>query len=370
MPLKTLILGRILPFVVGVSVGCGIAFILCWTNWWNEVNQVQVLLQPAPSHPGLHSEEKELIPDYYEHPLDNWKEESQEQEKLPSVLGCPDRPLRLLILVLSSPTSSIKRMAIRGTWINAYKSIRSRNSSVRTLFLVGLLDLSEEKVSSLREENGFHHDMLLLEDLKDSYYNLSAKVLHGLQWSQRENVEFDYLIKTDDDSYVRIKEVSDALKQMKCPKDLYWGYFMGYAFPEPSGKWMERNWFKCPHYMPYAMGGGYILSHRVVKAATRFSERLILYSNEDTTVSSWLSPYKLVRKHDLRFNVESVSHGCNNDYLISHKERVKTLHIKYMSLLKNGTLCVQEKEIQPAYIYNWTANPLECCQRIHGLPIA
>ena len=177
------------------------------------------------------------------------------------------------------------------------------------------------------------------------------------------------MVKTDDDSYIRIEKLAAALIKMNCEERLYWGYFMGHAFPELTGKWAETRWFHCPHYLPYAMGGGYVLSRRTVQAIVRFSSRLKLYSNEDVAVASWLAPYRLVRKHDLRFNVESLSHGCNNGYIISHKERVRMLYEKYTSLLRNRTLCSEEKEIRPAYVYNWTVSPLQCCERLKGLQV-
>ena len=279
--------------------------------------------------------------------------------------GCPNRPLHLVLLILSSPTGVSRRNAIRGTWLHDYRSSRLK---VTAKFLIGLLNLSRRRIGNLTNEEATFGDMLLLPDLRDSYSNLSTKVLMGLKWAY-EGATFDFVIKTDDDSYVRIEKVAAALIKMNCEDRLYWGYFMGHAFPELTGKWAETRWFHCPHYLPYAMGGGYVLSRRTVQALVRFSSRLKLYSNEDVAVGSWLAPYRLVRKHDLRFNVESLSHGCNNGYIISHKERLRMLYEKYTSILRNKTLCSEEKEIRPAYVYNWTVSPLRCCERQKGLQV-
>ena len=279
--------------------------------------------------------------------------------------GCPNRPLHLVVLILSAPGGVMRRNAIRGTWLHDFRSSRLR---VTAKFLVGLRSLSRNRVSNLPTEETTFGDMLFLRDLEDVYSNLSTKVLMGLKWAHKSTT-FDFVIKTDDDSYVRIEKVAAALKKTNCEERLYWGYFMGHAFPELTGKWAETQWFHCPHYLPYAMGGGYVLSWRTVQAIVRFSDRLKLYSNEDVAVGSWLAPYRLNRKHDLRFNVESLSHGCSNMYLISHKERVRMLYEKYTSLLRNKTLCSLEKEIRPAYQYNWTVSPLDCCIRQKGLQI-
>lgn len=281
--------------------------------------------------------------------------------------GCPDRPLKLVILILSAPSGVMRRNAIRGTWV--HDSHVSRTTRVTTRFMVGTLGLTAERLGNLTYEQSRFGDMLLQENLHDSYSNLSTKVLLGLTWAHA-NLPYDYIIKTDDDSYVRIEKTVTAIRNMGCIDMLYWGYFMGYAFPEPTGKWAENNWFVCPHYLPYAMGGGYVLSKAAVNLALRYSHRLKVYSNEDVTVGSWFAPYRVHRKHDLRFDVESVSHGCNNHYIISHKERVRSFYEKYTSLVRNQTLCREEKEIRPGYEYDWKADsPLSCCKRTKGLEI-
>ena len=352
-PIRSLILSNFISFMVGLSLGCVCVIVLSWGNFLKG-DQMEVLVHvtSAPPDRAFFSQIKSVKFQ------NGWKKDYSLNE----IPGCPDRPLHLLILVLSAPNLSKRRNAIRQTWMHAYKS---RNVLATTRFLVGLLNLSEERLSLLKKEQDDNGDLLLLEDLNDSYKNLSAKVLLGLKWTLEENKKFDYVIKTDDDSFVRIEGISDALRQMGCHEDIYWGYFIGNAWPRDRGKWKEHEWLMCPHYLPYAVGGGYVLSQKVVKMMMKFSDRLVLYHNEDTTVSSWLTPYRLLRKHDVRFNVESQSHGCNNKYLITHKEMVKSLYSKYSNLVKNGALCLQEKTVRRAYIYNWTATPPNCCKRVN-----
>ena len=366
----------LLPFLMGFVVGGGLvclAYLECLGGLWAcpQQGEVEVLVQVAPDTRSLQGDVIQNLSaggvPFQHHPsAGRVPFQHHPKAHVVSLLpGCPSRPLHLFILVLSAPSGSLRRTAIRGTWVHDY---RNRVVKVTTKFLVGTYELEEERASALGKEEEMFGDLLLLKGLKDSYWNLSAKVLLGLEWAN-DNLEFDYLVKVDDDSYVRVEGISNVLRELHCDKHLYWGYFMGQAFPEPTGKWAELKWFHCPHYLPYAMGGGYVISQRTVRMLVQFSDRLILYNNEDVTVASWLAPYRLNRKHDIRFNVESLSHGCNNGYLISHKEKVRSFYVKYSSLIKNGTLCEQEKEIHPAYIYNWTGSPLDCCKRVKGLPV-
>lgn len=279
---------------------------------------------------------------------------------------CPGNQLQLMVLILSAPNGSLRRNAIRGTWLH---DTSPELVKLNLRFLIGTRDLAPEQLNPLSSEDEMFHDILFLPDHKEAYSNLTAKVLLGLVWADK-NLEFDYLVKADDDSYVRIIPLVSALRKLKCPTLLYWGYFIGHAVPETAGRWAEKHWTICPHYLPYAMGGGYVLAREVVRLIGRFHHHFKLYSNEDVSLGSWLAPFHVTYVHDLRFNTEAASHGCSNDYIISHKEKVRGLYEKYVNIKKNGTMCSEEKEIRPAYIYNWTAaSPLECCERSKGIPV-
>ena len=41
---------------------------------------------------------------------------------------------------------------------------------------------------------------------------------------------------------------------------LYWGFFRGDAHVKHVGPWAEPKWYLSETYLPYAHGGGYILS--------------------------------------------------------------------------------------------------------------
>ena len=278
---------------------------------------------------------------------------------------CPEK-LHLLILIPSRPNGVVERNSIRYTWL---RGCNSSKVDVTARFIVGSYNLNHQILQSLINEQKRYHDLLILENLLDSYWNLTMKVKLAFEWAYKYVDSFDYVLKVDDDSFVRVDKMVIALRKMKCEKRLYWGYFMGRAPPEPMGRWVETEWHMCRHYLPYAFGGGYIMSKDVLEVMMRFSGKLKHYNNEDVTVGSWLAPYQLVRKHDLRFDVESFSHGCNNNYIVSHKQLVPDMYQKFATLNRKGTLCGAEIETKPAYIYNWTTLPVYCCDRISRLPV-
>ena len=94
----------------------------------------------------------------------------------------------------------------------------------------------------------------------DSYQTLTAKVLASFVQLSR-NVKFEYLLKVDDDSYVQLPKILEELKNSNFDKSLYWGFFDGRAPVLSRGKWAEKEYRLCDKYIPYAVGGGYVLSH-------------------------------------------------------------------------------------------------------------
>ena len=92
---------------------------------------------------------------------------------------------------------------------------------------------------------------------------------------------------------------------------LYWGHSKHKSpmITNPNNKWAEHNWFLCDHYLPIAIGGGYIISANPIHKITITSDYLQLYNSEDISVSVWLSAYKIERKDGEHFRT-----AVQNDY--------------------------------------------------------
>ena len=51
-----------------------------------------------------------------------------------------------------------------------------------------------------------------------------------------QDYEFDYVLKTDEDSYVRVWKIVKSLRVLDCNQLLYWGQFTGRSLPMISGR--------------------------------------------------------------------------------------------------------------------------------------
>lgn len=153
---------------------------------------------------------------------------------------------KLLVLVISAVKNQDRRDAIRETWAQV-------NEDVKVLFV-----LSQDRF--LNAEKLVHNDILEV-NVPDKYQLLSLKLLES--FNSVYSINFDYLLKCDDDTFVDIRKVVSELVYAPNYK-FYWGYFDGNAHIKRVGKWKETKWILCDKYLPYALGGGYVLSKDLV----------------------------------------------------------------------------------------------------------
>lgn len=168
---------------------------------------------------------------------------------------------RLIILIVSSPDNLERRATIRKTWL------AQKQATVKHLFVIGTLDILPEQRETLHSENQKFNDLLLISKVLDSYGTLTKKVLYAFK-EIYGCYEFDFLMKCDDDTFVLIHKVLKELDKWDnkgTRKELYWGFFNGKAQVKRNGPWKETDWILCDYYLPYALGGGYILSYNLIK---------------------------------------------------------------------------------------------------------
>ena len=200
----------------------------------------------------------------------------------------------LMVGIVSAPSHFRERAAARRTWLRYANNVPRGRVAHR--FFVGRVATSTtmSNVSAhwlarqLAEEQSAHGDLVALDSL-DSYERLPFKTLAMFRWLAAQhgrNCSFDFVLKTDDDSYVRIERLLAHLRAAAAlHDDLYWGFFNYGAVKTrvPDGddavshsqqrvqrdiKWSDPE-FNGTHYPPYALGAGYALSMSLVARVVR-----------------------------------------------------------------------------------------------------
>uniref|UniRef100_A0A0D3EN99 Hexosyltransferase n=1 Tax=Oryza barthii TaxID=65489 RepID=A0A0D3EN99_9ORYZ len=196
----------------------------------------------------------------------------------------------LLIGVFSTGNNFKRRMALRRTWMQ-YEAVRSGEVAVQ--FFTGLTKVVPAK----------------------------------------------YIMKTDDDAFVRIDEVISSLKKSD-PHGLLYGLISFQSSPHRN---KDSKWFISPKewpveaYPPWAHGPGYIVSRDIAKFIVHgHQERTLqLFKLEDVAMGIWIQQYKNSGQkvnyvNDDRF----YSEGCDSDYVLAHYQSPRLMMCLWEKLQK------------------------------------
>lgn len=147
----------------------------------------------------------------------------------------------LVILVLTGPGNVERRNTMRETWLslrpkdfneslyhiergNETIALQKRNLEnfqawlpssrrklpkllnfrIKTLFAVGIEGLEVNLRRKIYNEREVFNDLLILDDLVDSYENLTLKLVKSMRKITEIVPNFKYLLKSDDDTYVKL----------------------------------------------------------------------------------------------------------------------------------------------------------------------
>lgn len=243
------------------------------------------------------------------------------------------------------------------------------NPPVQYRFVVGGDGVGLDLLNQLLSEAERFGDMIILDDVSDSHQSLTSRTLEGFLYAL-ENIQFKYILKCDDDSFVDLPRVATELQRREYHARFYWGFMMGYSEPHSSGKYAEKEWTVCDRYLSFALGGGYIVSRDLVELLAKNRAYLKRYACEDVSVGAWLAPYNIERRHDTRFNTGAHSRGCKSVFIVSHKVSLVDMYQMYESLQLDGASCAGKTQWHShnGFIYNWTALSNNCCKRRYGIP--
>ena len=203
----------------------------------------------------------------------------------------------LFLAVMVRPNGFVRRDLIRKTW---YRDFIHKQSLIQLRFFVGTHNLEKDLLDMLQREQAVHRDVVMLDQLVDSYENLTQKTVQTMKWAA-QHVNFTYYLKCDDDSYPMLNSIVSELQERRETGHLYWGHFFVDLHVPTRGKNFDKGWFLTKQYTPFAIGGAYILSSDLVRLLVGLEKCLQHYQNEDVSVGLWLAPYQIERKHDYRF---------------------------------------------------------------------
>ncbi|CAL9122712.1 unnamed protein product [Musa textilis] len=229
-------------------------------------------------------------------------------------LPLPDGPVELFIGILSAGNHFAERMAVRKSWMREVK----KSSNMVARFFVALHGRKEVNVE-LKKEAEFFGDIVIVPFL-DSYDLVVLKTVAICEYGVR-TVAARYIMKCDDDTFIRVDSVMNKVRKVSSDKSLYVGNMNYYHKPLREGKWAVtyEEWPE-ENYPPYANGPGYVVSSDIAQFIISDFEKhkLRLFKMEDVSMGMWVEQFNSTRAVEYKHSVKFCQFGCIDNYYTAH----------------------------------------------------
>ncbi|KAB1208355.1 Beta-1,3-galactosyltransferase 15 [Morella rubra] len=264
-------------------------------------------------------------------------------EALKTVPLSPRRPLDLFIGVFSTANNFKRRMAVRRTWMQ-YPAVRSGAVAVR--FFVGL-HKNQIVNNELWEEAQTYGDIQFMPFV--DYYSLITWKTLAICIFGTEVVSAKFVMKTDDDAFVRVDEVLASLKRINVAQGLLYGLINSNSRPHrnPDSKWYisHEEWPE-EKYPAWAHGPGYVVSNDIAKEIYRRYEKgnLKMFKLEDVAMGIWIADMKDVLKVRYEKEERVYNEGCKDGYVVAHYQGPREMLCLWQKLQEgNGAKCCGDR---------------------------
>ena len=182
---------------------------------------------------------------------------------------CEEKPLDLLIFVISKCSHSSLRKTIRRTWANRALLRRYFPSvSLKVLFLV---DLNIDLRVKIELEHQMNNDMVQVINLPEQYEYVTDREAALYTFVSHRCSQVKYLFKTDDDVFINTFLLLSSIPTFDVSFNRSQYLLMGYHFDyglvvrhatdAVSQRYIvTEEEYSCPRYPRFLSGFGYVLS--------------------------------------------------------------------------------------------------------------
>ncbi|KHN13468.1 Putative beta-1,3-galactosyltransferase 19 [Glycine soja] len=241
--------------------------------------------------------------------------------------------VELFIGILSAGNHFAERMAVRKSWMQ-HKLIKSSNVVARFFVaLHGRKDLNVE----IKKETDYFGDIIIVPYM-DHYDLVVLKTIAITEYGIR-SVAAKYIMKCDDDTFVRIDSIISEARKVGSGRSLYLGNMNYHHRPLRSGKWAVtyEEWSE-EEYPTYANGPGYIISADIARfIVSNFEKhRLKLFKMEDVSMGMWVEQFNSSRPVEYVHSFKFCQFGCIEDYFTAHYQSPRQMTCMWDKLQQKG----------------------------------
>lgn len=182
-------------------------------------------------------------------------------------LSIDERSLFMAVIV-NTAASGFKhrtlRTAIRNTWGHVSSKAFDRNKAWRLFFVLGLTNKHDDKQNRIES---FQNNDIIIGNFTDHYYNIATKTFMGHYWVFTR-LKCVYVLKTDDDVYVRVPQTIQWLHDQGSPRPFYGGYVERIKLDvihDVTNKWyITPKQYDGDLWPPYCHGAFHVLSNDAI----------------------------------------------------------------------------------------------------------
>ncbi|GJN35503.1 hypothetical protein PR202_gb24286 [Eleusine coracana subsp. coracana] len=256
-----------------------------------------------------------------------------------------EEPIKLFIGILSATNHFAERMAIRKTWMQ-FPAIQLGNVVAR--FFVALSHRKEIN-AALKKEAEYFGDIVILPFI-DRYELVVLKTVAICQYGV-QNVTAEYIMKCDDDTFVRLDVVLQQVTSYDKNLPLYLGNLNLLHRPLRRGKWAVtyEEWPEAV-YPPYANGPGYVISIDIAKdiASRHANQSLRLFKMEDVSMGMWVEDYNATAPVQYIHSWRFCQFGCVNNYFTAHYQSPRQMMCLWEKLSAGRAQCFCTVTVPPS----------------------
>lgn len=201
----------------------------------------------------------------------------------PASQVCPaascDSRMEILILVHSRMSGTVRRQALRQTWLTITKD--NTHPAFRHVFIVGM-DYNSTQQALLEEEARRYGD-IAQQNFLDTYQNLTLKNMAGIEWSIKHCRKAKYILKSDEDMYVNVTKIHEFIQENQDIDN----YILGRRRMSPNSVF---------RYPPYVEGARYVIPMKIAQHIHHVAADTPFFPQDDvfaTGMCIWKSPFHI-----------------------------------------------------------------------------
>ncbi|CAN6549083.1 unnamed protein product [Malus baccata var. baccata] len=244
--------------------------------------------------------------------------------------------VELFIGILSAGNHFAERMAVRKSWMQ-HKLIKS--SRVVARFFVALHGRKDVNVELMKEVDYFGD--IVIVPYMDNYDLVVLKTVAICEYGVR-TVPARYIMKCDDDTFVRVDAVLKEAQKIHGYRSFYIGNMNYHHNPLRHGKWAVtyEEWPE-EDYPPYANGPGYIISSDIAKSIVSEFERhkLRLFKMEDVSMGMWVEQFNKSKPVEYVHSWKFCQFGCIDGYYTAHYQSPRQMICMWDKLQQGKPQC-------------------------------